>query len=230
MVVDKTMVTEEEFDQLKNVMVGIIESLVPVGSVVPFWGKVSEIPKTFQLCNGDAITDPAAKIAGNTPDLTEHFLKGAKRDVEDVRNVGPEGSNTINGLKCIGTALNESQMPSHSHPGSSPPHHHPNNVDFIFNEGGGGGERLIIPTAHRRPGGVPSPGHPGTRVVPMPGMGSFSVSTGDRYLCGASDMTGEASASVDIGPVGGNQPHEHLLPDLDNRPACRSVLYIIRIK
>lgn len=207
------MATDEEFQALLNKVQNIIDSMSPIGSIVPFWGKFTQIPASHQLCDGGTITDAESPLKGqNTPDLMDFFLKGVTRGTADATEGGPEGSHQISGKRAEATTLTLDQIANHAHSASSPPHGHPNNVDFIFNPGGGGGTRLIIPGAHLGPGGVPSPGH------------------GGNYLCSASDMVGATAVSISVAPQGGNQPHDHALPAWDNRPMCKSVFYIMRIK
>lgn len=211
------MPTREDFRAVQTTMQALADSNVPVGAIIPFWGAKTGIPNCYQLCDGGAITAPDALLKGNTPDLTDYFLQGAKAGTTDVTILASAGTHQVTGVVTSDTALTEAQLPKHGHPANSHPHRHANNLDFIFAEGGNGSERLIIPDAHLGRGGVPSPGHRNDHG-------------NDNYLCGASDMIGHASMGVSSGATGGGSGHKHALPSWDNRPATRSVFFIVRIK
>jgi hypothetical protein len=67
------------------------ETLLPVGSVVAYWGYIKEgsppqTPPGFEICDGDPVTTPDSLIRGQRkPDLRDAFLKGALPGVSDVR-------------------------------------------------------------------------------------------------------------------------------------------------
>ena len=80
-----------------------IETNVPVGGIILWYGATSTIPENWALCNGE----------NNTPDLRDRFIVGAG----STYNVGALGGN-----KEI--ALTEAQMPSHTHTFRGTAHNH----------------------------------------------------------------------------------------------------------
>src|SRR5271166_2174755 len=69
---------------------------LPVGSIVSYWGSLDELPKGYELCDGELVTTPDSPINGKRkPNLVDSFLKGALKGVSDVR-ANPEtgGSNS----------------------------------------------------------------------------------------------------------------------------------------
>lgn len=67
---------------------------VPSGTILPWYGNLSNIPSGFALCNG----------SNGTPDLRDRFLVGAGYSY-NLGNTG--GANTV--------TLNTNQIPSHFH-------------------------------------------------------------------------------------------------------------------
>ncbi|MBI3869351.1 MAG: hypothetical protein HY299_12590 [Verrucomicrobia bacterium] len=52
--------------------------LVPVGSVLPFYGVVGSLPANWRLCDGSPVNDPLSPFDGQfLPNLMEMFLRGA---------------------------------------------------------------------------------------------------------------------------------------------------------
>lgn len=71
-----------------------IDSSIPSGSIIPWYGNIANIPSGFLLCNG----------ANGTPDLRDKFLVGAGNSY----GIGATG-----GATHVQLSLNE--MPSHAH-------------------------------------------------------------------------------------------------------------------
>lgn len=99
---------------------------IPVGSIVPWWGSVANIPEQYELCDGQVITHKASPLRGKRkPDLRDQFLKGAARDRTDVvTNPTTGGQKTVSARQTGGTALTITQMPRHSHGVTDPGHSH----------------------------------------------------------------------------------------------------------
>lgn len=56
-----------------NVMLG----LVPVGSILPFYGSVGTLPSNWRLCDGSIVSDSQSPFNGQSlPNLREMFLRG----------------------------------------------------------------------------------------------------------------------------------------------------------
>jgi hypothetical protein len=59
---------------------------LPIGSIVSFWGDLGELPKAYELCDGELVTTPDSPLNGKRkPNLVDRFLKGAAPGVKDVR-------------------------------------------------------------------------------------------------------------------------------------------------
>jgi microcystin-dependent protein len=79
---------------------------VPSGTVVMWSGGVASIPAGWALCNG----------GNGTPDLRQRFIVGAGGNNPGVPGVG-YAVNAVGGANEV--TLNVSQMPSHTHTGST---------------------------------------------------------------------------------------------------------------
>ena len=85
----------------------------PSGGIIMWSGSIATIPTGWALCNG---TGTAGGIA--IPNLLNKFIIGADADSGGTSNVNATGgSRDIVGLATAtgSTALNESQMPAHTH-------------------------------------------------------------------------------------------------------------------
>src|ERR1700736_3972328 len=59
---------------------------LPIGSIVGFWGSLDELPKGYELCDGELVTTPDSPLNGSRkPNFVDRFLKGAVPGVKDVR-------------------------------------------------------------------------------------------------------------------------------------------------
>ena len=73
---------------------------LPVGSVISFWGTSNSIPNGYELCDGELVTTPGSPIhKTRKPDLRDHFIKGAKKDVPDVVEKPETGGTDVLDLK-----------------------------------------------------------------------------------------------------------------------------------
>ncbi len=91
---------------------------VPVGTVILWWGSLSERPEGFELCDGGPPTTLGAKLQGNKPDLVAKFARGAEISVTDVRvgtHSGGHDKSPLQKLRTDGTKLTIAQMPPHNH-------------------------------------------------------------------------------------------------------------------
>lgn len=76
--------------------------VTPKKAALPFWGALNEIPEGWQLCDGTS----------GTPDLRGLFIVGYNPAETDYNAIGKQG-----GQKEV--TLNENQMPSHNHNGTT---------------------------------------------------------------------------------------------------------------
>lgn len=58
---------------------------IPVGTVISFWGRKNDIPKGFEVCDGELVTTPDSPLnKTRKPNLQDSFIKGALAEVVDV--------------------------------------------------------------------------------------------------------------------------------------------------
>lgn len=63
---------------------------LPIGSVIAFWGKSTDIPANYELCDGEEVTTSDSPVLKqHKPDLRDSFVKGSIKDTKDV-TVNPE--------------------------------------------------------------------------------------------------------------------------------------------
>jgi outer membrane murein-binding lipoprotein Lpp len=84
--------------------------LVPVGSVVAWWGNLASIPVNFELCDGNAPTTPGAILSENKPNLLSRFIRGASSIVGVTG-----GQDLISDTTTLPHTLTVAEMPSHNH-------------------------------------------------------------------------------------------------------------------
>jgi hypothetical protein len=94
------------------------QSGVPVGTVLAYWGPLTDIPDDYELCNGGP-PKPGATLRGDKPNLTSRFLRGAGDVVVDART-NPSGRGGMDETPAYtgetdGIALTVAQLPSHQH-------------------------------------------------------------------------------------------------------------------
>ena len=98
---------------------------LPVGSVTMWWGAQTGIPAGWEICDGVAPTTVGATLAGNKPNLVDHFPKGATVGATNTQTANVSGgTHTIEDRQVTATALTIAQMPSHSHSINDPGHSH----------------------------------------------------------------------------------------------------------
>ncbi len=90
-------------------------AIVPVGSVISWYGNSASIPSGWKLCDGSTISDPASPLNGrSSPSLSGKFIRGTTGDVTTTLPSG--GSDT--------QTLTQAQMPVHAHGVNDPGHSH----------------------------------------------------------------------------------------------------------
>lgn len=106
---------------------------VPIGGILAWWGKATDIPHGFEVCDGTVVNTPKAVLRGPKPNLQDRFVRGAR----DHRSFVPQafeggGSDTITlGMNTGAHALTVAELPSHSHSMRSHSHTTPNHSHAI---------------------------------------------------------------------------------------------------
>lgn len=88
-----------------------IDTVLPYGMIMLWYGTVSSIPTGWQLCDG----------TNNTPNLTNVFVVGANADYNGI------ATSTVTGQPAITGGSAESTLPAHSHEIDDQGHTHPLN-------------------------------------------------------------------------------------------------------
>jgi hypothetical protein len=71
-------------------------SLVPVGSVIAYWGPTTPLPSGYEVCDGNPVTTAGSPLLGKRkPNLGERFIRGAKGQVADTSELLPGGSSIL---------------------------------------------------------------------------------------------------------------------------------------
>ena len=187
---------------------------VPVGTIIPWWGNLSEMPDGFLPCDGQLIVIPGAVLTGNTPDLRERFLRGA-----------PAGSSAMSDLEApeaTGGADSRSLNLDHVH-----------SLKHTHRAGDGHGD-----LAARI--GMSAPGGGSTiymRQVNDPDSDDWTINRSQKNL-GSSGNVNNAQVGVGAevwGKTGAASTSNTGNPSsnsvsFDNRPAYREVHFLIRVK
>lgn len=80
-------------------------SVVPVGTIMPYYGDLDALPSNWMLCNGNRITDPGSPLyRQRAPELDGYFIRGTD-SASDVNK--PGGQDKISG--------HSHSIPSHRH-------------------------------------------------------------------------------------------------------------------
>jgi hypothetical protein len=87
---------------------------LPVGSVIMWWGNLSDIPRNWELCDGGAPTTPGAAFSENKPDLRDRFLRGSSNTDLLLSDLTTGGNDSIS-INTGDRTLTVDQMPSHTH-------------------------------------------------------------------------------------------------------------------
>ncbi len=67
------------------------ERLIPIGTIVPYYGQLKALSDHWMVCDGSTVTDNDSPIKGYVlPDLRQRFLRGAQDGVSGA-NAGNTG-------------------------------------------------------------------------------------------------------------------------------------------
>lgn len=189
---------------------------LPVGTVLPFWGSVSAIPESFELCDGALPTTPGATLLGPKPDLRAKFARGTEIGIPDVTTPRTGGSDALTGLPLSGHALTRAQLPNTTV-----------DLDTAIISGAGSHGHTWIRTAtgtEQRCVGDDE----GTAETHYT-LGSTAARTCPSMTT-SSDGHGHSLGGGTLSSGGSGQTHAHTYSVPDNRPAFLEVLFIIRVR
>ena len=180
---------------------------VPVGGIIMWSG--SYVPDGWALCDGSAAPNGAP-----TPNLINSFIKAT-----NLSGIGNTGGSTTTG----GTAITESQMPTHYHgqtgtfnTDSKGSHSHPMSTAGAHNHG----TKVVTGLTVHSQGGTSS------RDYPRP-LENLATDGGHQHsITSAGDHTHSVSLSGITGSKGSSQSHTH--PQSD--PVFYALAYILRWK
>jgi hypothetical protein len=84
-----------------NLSTNVLNALVPIGTILPFFGSLTNLTPSWMYCNGSIVSDTNSPLYGQQlPDLRQQFLRGA---------------DDVNGYP-VGSSGGEDYAPDHSHP------------------------------------------------------------------------------------------------------------------
>lgn len=177
-------------DGKRQIKIGLNTESITMGSaqygfIQDFYGNVNTIPRGWFLCDG----------TNGTPDLRGMFIVGYDPRDSEYNQVGKNG-----GLKSV--TLTESQMPSHTHTGStsmSGSHSHFVAVGEYYNDNNSTG--VSSTNSLRTRGDSQGDGH----RYQLHGVNKESNS-------GKSSISGEHSHTIVTNTTGGGQAHENRPP------------------
>lgn len=198
----------------------LIGGFIPIGGIIMWSGSIASVPTGWSLCNG----------SNGTPDLRDRFIVGAG-SAYVPGNTG--GANSV--------TLSESQIPAHSHSGSTASagdhshsgstssagsHSHTGSTDTQGNHthllGRFSGDSNINTQSSRY--ALATTNNIGPDSTQAAGSHSHNISTnsaGDHSHTVSIASAGSHTHSVTVGNTGGGQAHE-------NRPPYYALAFIMR--
>lgn len=93
---------------------------VPIGGIIMWWGRASEIPEGFEACDGTTVTTRDAVLRGAKPNLENRFPRGApsfRSYIPTAFKGGGQDEFDIDQLASIlaDHQLTANQLPAHKH-------------------------------------------------------------------------------------------------------------------
>jgi hypothetical protein len=217
-----------------------LPGLVPVGGIILWWGKASDIPVGFEACDGTVVATRDAVLRGAKPNLQNKFVRGAP----DHRNFLPlafagGGNDDMDfgpqqvQVQIANHVLTQAQMAAHAHTVPSQAHR--------IVDSGGQPVNPALPASIQHTHDLPVP-------LIVAGSDNTTGATG-AYLQSATNPTVNTSpwppggGTIEAHPiattssVGSSAAIVHQvspatlnLPRQDNRPAYLDMVFIIRVK
>jgi vacuolar-type H+-ATPase subunit H len=197
-------------DFRRHVSGSAFPNLPPIGSIIPYYGELADLPDdgTWIVCDGQPIPQDSPLYANGireTPDLRERVVRGAT----DARSLGKRGGQNVLKNMSVGDAGAHSHEAHHRHGlpqltgsisnGGPDPGHHPYLV--LDDHGSRWGE-----DKHLRTDGPPS-------------------TTEGQHMHNLGGMTAHAQTKTDKKGM-----HSHIIPEVNIIPSHTSVFFIMRIR
>jgi len=182
---------------LDDITAAVNTNIFPTGGIIMWSGSIASIPSGWNLCDG----------TNSTPDLRNRFVVGAG-DTYSPDDTGGEDSVT----------LTESQMPSHSHSGSTGSagsHSHSASTGTAGNH-----RHLEYHYHYNGSGDGPGPAS-GCCGGAIEHSNVYTGYEGDHSHSVSISSAGSHSHSVTVGDTGGDASHE-------NRPPYYALAYIMK--
>jgi hypothetical protein len=90
--------------------------MLPVGSIVAWWGRPEQVPFGYEICDGKPSTDHDAIFRERKPDLRGRFLRGSDTPQSfNPRSYDTGGSDMVT-VEIEDVLLQANQLPGHVHP------------------------------------------------------------------------------------------------------------------
>jgi hypothetical protein len=106
---------------------------VPIGAILIWWGRATDVPHGFEVCDGTVVSTKGAVLRGAKPNLQERFVRGTR----DHRSFVPEafahgGDDALSlGGTTADHVLTLAELPAHAHPVASHSHTLPDHAHAI---------------------------------------------------------------------------------------------------
>lgn len=205
-----------------------VHNVLPVGSIILWFGSSLTIPDGWALCDGSTVNDYV------TPDLTDKFVMGAgpghaygtnggsSTTVPTMQLAGNHGHGNVTGA----TTLTTNQLPSHKHDvsvsASSAPHKH-GFTDYTFSEAWG--DPVVDGVTMTRKLGS---GRSDYDNLPSSGISNHT----DNTTATVSVTTSESLVGAGDGhthPVMWGGTHTHTMNTLSIVPSYHALYYIMKV-
>ena len=197
-----------------------VDNIVPLGTIVPYFGNPATLPENWKVCDGSTVSDPESPLHQvRIPDLRGKFLRGEEESAYDPLGSTPRagGSDSISFVDHTHQLVSNGM---HEHTGTttdSGRHGHAGNVSVAIkldpHSGVTNGHLNAGVFANAVAGDASIGGNPHTHDVNGSGEHTHPFLTDSGGVHDHGGLTGSS----------GNQT-------FDNRPAYLALHYIIRIK
>jgi microcystin-dependent protein len=206
---DALVIPPDEPDALvtQRLVKSLLDTLLPVGTVIMWAGTVAAIPAGWALCNGQVVN------GNTTPNLTDRFIVGAGTAFAPGYTYGNINTALSYSGRVGGTYLAQAQMPVHNHSYADWGHQHYTGAHT---------HGYWLPSNAE---GTSGPGYVGGKTQWGPVGG-----TTDAASAGWCDVRG---IGIAINNAGGGDWHDHAfgitMPWYQYYPALYALCFIMRV-